>query len=87
MYESKLMQRYGDLGLNTNIWQDSSFVCCDIHTDLRQRGLIISHRVVIYTSSRLTISNSFRLMYASISSFSSSHSSMAAQTASLVGSI
>ena len=34
------MQRYGDLGLYTNIRLFSSFVCCDRHADLRQkRGL------------------------------------------------
>ena len=34
------MQRYGDLGVNTNIGAFSSFVCCDRHADLRQkRGL------------------------------------------------
>lgn len=31
------MQRYGDLGLNTNIRLFSSFVCCDRHADLRQK--------------------------------------------------
>ena len=32
------MQRYGDFGLNTNIWVFSSFVCCDRVGDLRQRS-------------------------------------------------
>ena len=32
------MQRYGDFGLNTNIWVFSWFVCCDREADLRQKG-------------------------------------------------
>ena len=32
------MQRYGDLGLYTNIRLFSSLVCCDRHAGLRQRG-------------------------------------------------
>ena len=31
------MQRYGDFGVNTNIWAISSFVCCDREPDLRQK--------------------------------------------------
>ena len=34
----KLMQRYGDLGLNANNQAISSFYCCDTRVDLRQRA-------------------------------------------------
>jgi hypothetical protein len=32
------MQRYGDLGLKTNIWMISSLVCCDREADSRQKA-------------------------------------------------
>ena len=32
------MQRYGFLGLKTNIWVFSWLICCDRVSDLRQRG-------------------------------------------------
>ena len=35
-----LMQRYGNLGLNRNIWMISSLVCCDREADLRQKAIM-----------------------------------------------